>query len=661
MPLRPERRTTRLGLDPTLPQVDFAAGKRSDASAADVYEGHGHVANVEAGDEGPALHKLVGDLDPAGIRKLLKDDPKAIDKRNAVGDAALHLVADQGAVMLAELFDEKGADPRVNDRRGLMPGHRAAEKHPRTAAFLIDRAAASDAVEGPVLKPAELSRRIADASLDSDKAIDKLAASLCGVTVGTLNSARQVVKNRTHLEEVKGTILELKAEAWWQAEFGPQRVRALLSAIAETAEKGEPVPGARKVLEREIGVQLDMLRTIRRVRAMARSSSPMLRRSAMKLEARLVTPRILDADHEVALALGWKGHAIYGGFTHVPPNAEHPEATLLVRVDNRGSGAKLAHEKTEEGDVVTRAFHVPVAYLETPKGRAAFEGFVADLLLTKATPDSKGDDFYAHVATFKRAVKEATKKSELVESTHGVVDQSTLPAQIAGNCVVANTFPGLSSRLGPELYTWFTEYERDLARDLVGEFADPNTLIDQQCLERDQRQIEKVLDGDGPWAERLSAILGAATYAGVEEVANEVTADHLEAVIEHGDHEALKLLLEHGAPLEARGHRDRSPLHMAARLGHDKCVKVLLAAGASLTARDDEGNTPLHLAVKSSSSSSVAQLLAKGADRDLENDAGESPRSMIEAQVGQTMLIAKSLGVESNRGRRQTPFGRTGT
>ncbi len=664
--MRADRRT-RQGLDPTLPRVEFGPQPRgvADATKTDRYEGPRSVANAEvaeAGDGGPEVHALLKDVDQAGLRRLLEKDASAANTKNASGDAPLHVVGDKGAVILAELFDEFGADALANDRRGLLPGHRAAENHPRTAAFLIERAKAKGGEEARVIAPRDLAKRIADAKLDSDAKVDTLAADLCGITVGTLNSARQVVKNRTHLEAVKGTILELKAEAWWQAEFGPQRVRALLSSLVEMKEQGEPTPKAQARVVHEVCTQLDMLRTIRRVRAMAKCSSPVLRRQAMNLEASFVTPRILESRGEVALALGWKGHAIYGGFRRVEPSAAHPEPTMLVRVDNRGSGATLAHEKNDDGEVATRAFHVPMSYLGTPKGRAAFEGFIADLLLVKATPDSKGDDFYAHVANFKRTVKEATKNASLVESGYGVSTQTVQPPQIAGNCVVANTFPGLSSRLGPELYTWFTDFERDLARELVSEFADPNTLIDQQCLERDQRQIEKLLDGDGPWAERLTALLEAATYPGVEEVAADVTDAQLEAIIEHGDHEALRLLLEHGAPLEVRGHKNRTPLHIAAQLGDTKCVEVLLAKGASVTARDEDGNTPLHLAVKSSSSPCVAKLLAKGADRDTENYDGASPRSLIEAQVGQTMLIAKSLDVDVEAPRRRSsPFAKTGT
>lgn len=642
------------------PLVDVRLPRRP--ADGDAYE-KSTPARRPAADEAPAVHELIGKYDAPGLRAHLEKNPEAIRTRDASGDPPLHAVASKGAVILAELLDELGVNHLASDRRGLFAGHRAAEKHPRTAAFLFDRAIAARGSEATKMSPKAVAEKIAEHGLDTEQKIDTLAAALCGLKRAGLNAPQQVVKNRTHLEAVKGTILEQKSEGWWQADFGPQRVRSLMTAIADIDEHGAPVPNAKAQLVAEVSTQLDLLRTIRRVRETSKCSSASIRRSAMNLEASLVTPRILSADREVALALGWKGHAIYGGFVKVPASTDHPESTLLVRIDNRGSGATLAHDKDDDGAVISRAFHVPLTYLESDEGKKAFEAFVANILLVKATPDSNGDAFYAHVADFKRTLKESCDP-RIVESSHGVPPEAALPAQIAGNCVVANTFPGLSSRLGPELYSWFTDFERGLARELVDEFADPNAMIDEECRERDEREIGKLLDNDGPWAEQLRTILDAAKYPGAKRLGAKVTAKQLGAIIEAGDHEALKLLLAHGAPIEEQGDRDRTPLHVAARAGQEACVAALLEAEANVHAMDEDGNTPLHLAILASSSPSVSALLRSEADRDRENRAGVTPRAMIAEQMDQTMLIAKSLDTAPDRpavrGRRR-PFAPTGT
>lgn len=635
-------------------------------SHGDAYETvRGENKAVPDGDAAPPeVHQQLDKFDVAELRAYLEAHPDEIGTLNAAGDTLLHVAALKGAVMLAELLDELGASATAPDKKGLFAGHRAAEKHPRTARFLFERAASAEPKEASWATPTAVAKAIAKAKPDTDAKIDRLAAKLCGVTVTSLNTAREVVKNRTHLEAVKGTVLDLKAEGWWQAQFGPQRVRSLLSAIAEIDDKTPP--GTKEALIREVSTQLDLIRTIRRVRATSKCPSAEIRRQAMNLEARLVTPRILASEHETALALGWKNHAIYGGFVKVPADekAGHDEPTLLVRIDNRGSGAKLAHDNEEQGEVRSRAFHIPMSWLETPKGARAFERFVADLLLVKATPDSNADMFYAHVADFKRVLKQDTEAQALIESPHGVPPDASLPPQIAGNCVVANTFPGLSARLGTEIYAWFTEYERELARELVDEYADPNTLIDEECRERDERQIEKILDSDGPWAERLATLTAAAKYPGAKSIGSDVTIEQLTTVIEAGDHEALAVLLDHGASKEMQDDRDRTPLHLAAKAGQTECVAVLLERKANVHAMDADGNTPLHLAITAHSHPSVAALLSAGADRNRANKAKVTPRDLIDEQLDSAMLIAKTIDggdvVPMDRKRRR-PFAPTGT
>ena len=55
----------------------------------------------------------------------------------------------------------------------------------------------------------------------------------------------------------------------------------------------------------------------------------------------------------------------------------------------------------------------------------------------------------------------------------------------------------------------------------------------------------------------------------------------------------VRVLLEHGADVDARDRHRRTPLHWAAVNGHKACCALLLAAGADVNAPDDERQTPL--------------------------------------------------------------------
>jgi ankyrin repeat protein len=62
---------------------------------------------------------------------------------------------------------------------------------------------------------------------------------------------------------------------------------------------------------------------------------------------------------------------------------------------------------------------------------------------------------------------------------------------------------------------------------------------------------------------------------------------------------AAALLVERGAPVNARTVRGVTPLHLAAAFGHAALVRYLLEAGADVEAREEAGVTPLMAAQES--------------------------------------------------------------
>lgn len=75
-----------------------------------------------------------------------------------------------------------------------------------------------------------------------------------------------------------------------------------------------------------------------------------------------------------------------------------------------------------------------------------------------------------------------------------------------------------------------------------------------------------------------------------------LTPLHLAAA--HGQPSVVRMLLDHGAHVDATQHGTlETPLHKAVREGHLRCVEILIENGADVNARDESGATPLHCAV----------------------------------------------------------------
>ncbi|XP_061868433.1 85/88 kDa calcium-independent phospholipase A2 isoform X2 [Colius striatus] len=89
--------------------------------------------------------------------------------------------------------------------------------------------------------------------------------------------------------------------------------------------------------------------------------------------------------------------------------------------------------------------------------------------------------------------------------------------------------------------------------------------------------------------------------------------------------EMTRLLLEHGAEVNARSCTADQALHIAVARGRLDCAMVLLTHGASTNARGQDGNTPLHLAMKHDHLDMIKAIIVFGGDVEVPNDFGETP------------------------------------
>jgi ankyrin repeat protein len=118
-----------------------------------------------------------------------------------------------------------------------------------------------------------------------------------------------------------------------------------------------------------------------------------------------------------------------------------------------------------------------------------------------------------------------------------------------------------------------------------------------------------------------------------------------------GEPDFVKLLLARGADKEARDYGGRTPLHVCAIMAWLEAAEILLEAGADVNARDCQGWTPLHYAAlasrkgKTFSLDLTKMLLRYGADPGARDRDGNTPLHL--GASGKTGLAAAALLLEA--------------
>jgi ankyrin repeat protein len=113
--------------------------------------------------------------------------------------------------------------------------------------------------------------------------------------------------------------------------------------------------------------------------------------------------------------------------------------------------------------------------------------------------------------------------------------------------------------------------------------------------------------------------------------------------------DVARLLVEHGADLNARNLGGETPLHLAARLRDTSIALLLLDHGADANPRDSDGDTPLMKAAMECSAKGMVELLVShGADVNAKNNAGEAPL-LLATRVAQTNIPGQTPPEFANR------------
>ena len=104
------------------------------------------------------------------------------------------------------------------------------------------------------------------------------------------------------------------------------------------------------------------------------------------------------------------------------------------------------------------------------------------------------------------------------------------------------------------------------------------------------------------------------------------------------------MLVEAGAPVDARGMGGWTPLHMACLDGHLDIARMFIEAGALVDIRGEDGWTPLHWACLFGHLEVVRCLVEEGhADMHAVDDDGETPMAWTQRR-GKSDVVAYLRG-----------------
>ena len=152
------------------------------------------------------------------------------------------------------------------------------------------------------------------------------------------------------------------------------------------------------------------------------------------------------------------------------------------------------------------------------------------------------------------------------------------------------------------------------------------------------------------WLTALTTFQGSLTAQ--EPRVDEVESLDLWEASQHGDLIEISRCLAGGAEINRTDpQHEIPPLGWAAARGHVDAVDLLLDQGADIEARTGDGATALHVACFFGEAEVAERLLDRGADIDAQTDDGATPLGVLKAEWELTRGIANQLEIEWDQNR----------
>ena len=105
----------------------------------------------------------------------------------------------------------------------------------------------------------------------------------------------------------------------------------------------------------------------------------------------------------------------------------------------------------------------------------------------------------------------------------------------------------------------------------------------------------------------------------------------------------MRVLLDHGADVNARKNDGTAPFHEAAQYGRVEAMRVLIDHGADVNARKNDGTTPLHEAAQYGKVEAMRVLIDHGADVNARKNDGTAPLHRVFGMVNAICVLLKRI------------------
>jgi ankyrin repeat protein len=197
------------------------------------------------------------------------------------------------------------------------------------------------------------------------------------------------------------------------------------------------------------------------------------------------------------------------------------------------------------------------------------------------------------------------------------------------------------------LFAWFAAAHAGSYEDFFSALENDNVRVVRSLLERGFDPNTRDPQGQvGLYvalrAESFDAVQALWAHPQLDvNAVNEAGETPLMMAALRGSEEWTKKLLARGAEVHKPGW---SPVHYAATGPETAPLQVLLDAGAPVDARSPNGSTPLMMAARYGKETSVDLLLARGADVRARNDAGATAAEFARMD-GRVRLAARLEGL----------------